>query len=170
MRIQNLKTIILGALLIACTSMQAQKFGYINSAELLAELPAVKSADSQLETYQKQLMSSGESMVKKLETKFQAYSKEAQEGMLSQVQMQKKEEELAAEQQKIQQYEVEVQNKILAKREELYKPILDKVKVAIENVGKEQGYTMIFDSSAGTILHANDSENLMTAVRAKMGM
>lgn len=170
MNIQNLKTILFGALLITAVSVNAQKFGYVNSAQLLAELPAVKAADSQLETYQQQLMSSGEAMVKKLETKVQAYSKEAQEGLLSQVQMQKKEEELGAEQAKIQQYEVEVQNKILAKREELYKPILDKVKVALEAVGKEQGYTMIFDSSAGTILHANDSENVMDIVKTKMGL
>ena len=129
-----LKSLLFGLTLLAVSSLHAQKFGYINSAELLAEVPAVKAADSDLETYQAQLVKSGEDMVKKLETKFQAYSKEAQEGRLSQVQMQKKEEELAAEQQKIQKYELEVQNKILMKREELYKPILDKVKVAIEDL------------------------------------
>jgi len=170
MRILNMKTMILGALLIASVSLNAQKFGYINSAQLLSELPEVVSAESQLETYQKQLISSGEGMVKKLETKIQAYSKEAQEGLLSQVQMQKKEAELGEEQQKIQAYEMEVQNKIMKKREELLQPIMDKVKVALENVGKEQGYTMIFDSSAGTILHASESENVMSAVKAKLGI
>ena len=165
-----LKSLFIGLALIAVSSLQAQKFGYINSAELLSEVPAVKAADSELETYQAQLVKSGEEMVKKLEAKFQAYSKEAQEGLLSQVQMQKKEEELGVEQQKIQKYELEVQNKILAKREELYKPILDKVKVTIENVGKENGYTMIFDTSTGTILHANDGDNVMSLVKAKMGM
>lgn len=170
MSIQSIKTIIFGIFLLAAISVNAQKFGYLNSAQLLAELPEVKSADTQLETYQKQLMSSGESMVKKLETKYQAYAKEAQEGLLSQVEMQKKEQELSEEQQKIQAYEVEVQQKILSKREELYKPILDKVKVALEGIGKEEGYTMIFDSSAGTILHANDSENLMSKVKSKLGM
>ncbi len=170
MRIQNFKTILIGVLIMSAVSMNAQKFGYLNSAQLLAELPAVKSADSELETYQKQLMTNGESMVKKLETKYQAYAKEAQEGMLSQVQMQQKEAELGQEQQKIQAYEVEVQNKILTKREELYKPILDKVKVALEAIGKEEGYTMIFDSSAGTILHANESENLMTKVKSRLGI
>ena len=165
-----LKSLFIGLALIAVSSLQAQKFGYINSAELLAEVPAVKAADSELETYQAQLVKSGEEMVKKLEAKFQAYSREAQEGLLSQVQMQKKEEELGIEQQKIQKYELEVQNKILAKREELYKPILDKVKVTIENVGKENGYTMIFDTSTGTILHANDGDNVMALVKAKMGM
>jgi len=170
MKIQFMKMALLGLIMTLSFSMSAQKFGYVNSAQLLAELPEVKAADADLETYQKQLMSSGETMVKKLETKYQAYAKEAQEGLLSQVEMAKKEEELGKEQQKIQAYELEVQNKILAKREELYKPILDKVKSALETIGKEQGYTMIFDSSAGTILHANDTENLMSQVKAKLGM
>ena len=170
MRLQNFKTMLIACLILSGLSIQAQKFGYLNSAQLLAELPEVKAADSELETYQKQLMSSGESMVKKLETKYQEYSKQAQSGLLSQVEMQKKEQELAGEQKNIQEYEVEVQNKILAKREELYKPILDKVKVALETIGKDQGYTMIFDSSAGTILHANDSENVMGLVKAKLGI
>lgn len=170
MRIQNIKTMLLAVLMVAAVSMNAQKFGYVNSAQLLSELPSVKSAESELETFQKQLMSSGEAMVKKLDAKIQAYSKEAQEGLLSQVQMQKKEEELAAEQQKIQAYEVEVQNKILKKREDLYAPILDKVKVAIEAVGADGGYTMIFDSSGGTILHATDQENVMAQVKTKLGL
>ena len=170
MSIFNMKTMILGAFMIAAVSLNAQKFGYINSAQLLAELPAVKAADSELEAFQTQMVTKGQSMVKALETKIQAYSQEAQGGMLSQVQMQKKEEELGKEQQKIQLYEQEVQNKILAKREELYKPIMDKVKVAIEGVGADAGYMMIFDSSAGTILHANDSENVMALVKAKMGL
>jgi len=170
MRLLNIKTTLLAMLMITAVSMNAQKFGFVNSAQLLSELPAVKSAESELETFQKQLMSSGEAMVKKLDAKIQAYSKEAQEGLLSQVQMQKKEEELAAEQQKIQAYEVEVQNKILKKREDLYAPILDKVKVAIEAVGADGSYTMIFDSSGGTILHANDSENVMAKVKAKLGI
>lgn len=170
MNISKITTLITITLLLTGLSMNAQKFGYLNSAQLLAEFPEVSAADSQLETYQKQLVGEGEAMVKRLESKFQAYSKEAQEGLLSQVQMAKKEEELGKEQQKIQAYEMEVQNKILSKREELYKPILDKLKVAIEAVGKDNGYTMIFDSSAGTILHANDSENVMSLVRTKLGM
>ncbi len=165
-----MKTLLTAILLTGFISTYAQKFGYLNSAQLLSEFPEVKAADSQLETYQKQLVGEGEAMVKKLEAKFQAYSKEAQEGLLSQVQMAKKEEELGKEQQRIQSFELEVQNKILAKREELYKPILDKLKVAIEAIGSENGYTMIFDSSAGTILHASDSENVMNLVKAKLGI
>lgn len=166
----NTKLLTLVVVLFSVVAVNAQKFGYLNSTQLLAELPEVKSADSQLETYQKQLISSGEAMVKALDAKIQAYSKQAQEGTLSQVQMQQKEAELGAEQQKIQAYELEVQNKILKKREEVLQPIMDKVKTAIETVGKENGYTMIFDSNAGTILHADESENVLTLVKAKLGL
>jgi len=162
-------TIILAFMCIGF-SMQAQKFGYLNSALLLSELPEVKAADSDLEAYQKQLVASGEKMVKAFETKYQAYVKQANDGILSQVQMQQKEGELNTEQQKIQQYEVEVQQKLLKKREALYQPILDKVKVALEAIGKEQGYTMIFDSSSGTLLHADESDDVMPLVKARLKM
>lgn len=165
----KLTTIIL-AFICTAVAVQAQKFGYLNSALLLSELPEVKAADSDLEAYQKQLMAQGETMVKAFETKYQKYVKEANEGVLSQVQMQQKEGELGQEQQKIQQFEVEVQQKILKKREALYQPILDKVKDALEEIGKENGYTMIFDASNGVILHANDSEDVMPLVKAKLNL
>lgn len=171
MQLNKLKSILLlSAFVLTAFAVDAQKFGYINSAELLEQLPKVKAANSTLETYQKQLMTQGQDMVKKFETSYQALAKEAQEGKLSQVQMQKKEAELGEEQQKIQAFEVDVQNKILKKREELYGPILDEVKVVIEAIGKEQGYTMIFDSSGGTILHASDSENVMSLVKTRLGI
>lgn len=171
MKSNSLKTVllILGLAAVAL-NLNAQKFGYLNSAVLLGELPEVKAADSEIETYQKQLMSSGEAMVKAFETKYTQYAKEASEGLLSQVQMKEKEGELGKEQQKIQQYEVEVQQKIMKKRDELYQPILDKVKTAIESVGKEKGYTMIFDAANGTILHANQSDDVTALVKAKLGL
>ena len=170
MNVLNTKILVLAAMMLSSVAINAQKFGFLNSNQLLAELPEVKSADSELETFQAQLVTSGEKMVKDLDAKIQTYSKQAQEGTLSQVQMQQKEAELTQEQQKIQAYELEVQNKILKKREEVLQPIMDRVKTAIEEVGKENGYTMIFDSNAGTILHASESENVMALVKAKLGM
>lgn len=171
MKINNFRTLLtMFAFVLLTIGVNAQKFGYVNSSLLLSELPSMKAADSELETYQKQLMASGESMVKAFEAKYQAIAKEVGEGLLSKVQQQAKENELAQEQQKIQAYEVEVQQKIVAKREELIQPILDKVKVAIEAVGKENGYTMIFDSSAGTILHANESDDVLSLVKNKLGL
>ena len=161
-------TLLFFSIFLSVNHAQNVKFGYVNSQELLASIPEVKQADAELETYQKQLVAKGQSMVKELETEYQQYVDQSKKGLLSQVQSQEKEAALNAKQQEIQKYEVEVQQKIAKKREELYKPILDKVKTTIEAYGKEKGYTMIFDTSMGTLLHANESDNLLEEIKARL--
>ena len=148
----------------------AQKFAHINSQLLLLEMPEVKTADNQITTYQETLMTKGKDMVTAFESKYIAYADQAGKGELNKIQMQQKEGELAKEQQAIQEYEVEVQNLLGAKREALYQPILEKVKNTIEAVGKDGGYTMIFDTSSGVLVHATESEDIMSAVKAKLGI
>jgi len=155
---------------LSVTSLSAQKYGYLNSALLLTELSEVKAADSEIATFQQQLVSKGEAMVKAFETKYQKYSQEAQSGEFSPVQVQQKESDLAAEQKKIQEFEVEVTNNIAKKREELYQPILNKVKSVVDQLGKEKGYTMIFDTSTGALLFADEGEDLMAEVKSRLGM
>jgi outer membrane protein len=152
------------------SSVQAQKFGYINTQELLTGMPELKIADIQLQALQNELLSKGEEMVVKFEAEYKAYMTEANGGTLSKVQMQQKEEVLIAKQEEIKKFENEIQEKLGMKREELYKPILDKVKAEIEKLGKEGSYTMIFDSSAGMILHAAESENLMSVLKTRLGV
>ncbi len=168
---KNIKIALILALVVASLQFAtAQKFGHINSQQLLLELPQIKTADQQLTEYQKTLMTKGEQMLKNLEANYNAYVTEANGGTLSQIQMQQKEGELAKEQQAIQAYELEVQNLLVAKREELYKPILDDVKAKVDKIGKDGGYTMIFDSSGGFLLHMDNSEDLMTQVRSVLGL
>jgi len=162
--------LVICAFLASTIEVQAQKFGYINSVQLLSELPEIKAADEQLQTFQKGLVEKGQGMMKSLEDNYQKYMAEAQSGALSQVQQQQKEGELAKQQQEIQSYEYEVQNQIGAKREELYAPILEKVRLIIEDIGKQEGYTMIFDSSAGGLLSADDGDDILAIVKTKLGI
>ncbi|MFN8337517.1 MAG: OmpH family outer membrane protein [Saprospiraceae bacterium] len=155
---------------MAAIQVSAQKLGYINTQELLSNMSEMKLADNQVNTLQSDLVSKGEEMVIKFEADYKAYMAEANGGTLSKVQMQQKEEVLINKQNDIKKYEAEIQQKVTSKREELYKPILDKVKAEIEKLGKEGGYTMIFDSSAGMILHAAETENLMPVLKTKLGI
>ncbi len=151
-------------------SVSAQKFAHINSQLLMVELPEMKNADTEIQTYQEGLMKKGQDMVQAFEAKYLAYAEKANQGELNKIQMQQMEGELGKEQQEIQAYEVEVQKMMVAKRETLYKPIIDKVKLAIEQVGKEGGYTMIFESGSGVLVHAAESDDIMLQVKAKLGM
>ncbi len=162
------KTIISLLLTLAVVfSLQAQKFGYVNSAELIRSLPEVKTADKQLESYQKQLFTKGEELVKTFEKAYNDYMAKVNSGELSQLQMQQEEAKLTADNQKIKEYEVEVQNLLATKKQELYQPILDRVQKAIVQVGEELGYTMIFETSMGALLFVEEGENLFEKIKAK---
>ncbi|MDX1476987.1 MAG: OmpH family outer membrane protein [Saprospiraceae bacterium] len=162
---------LLTFLMMGLATVSAQKFGYLNSNELLASMPDVKAADAALETYQKELVSQGQAKVKAFETNYTKYMTDVNEGLLSKIQMQEREAALGQEQQAIADFEKEVQLKVLQKREELLKPILNKVDEAIQAVGKEGGYTMIFDSgTSGAMLYAPEGENIIALIKAKLGI
>lgn len=164
------RIITLAFLIILGLQLNAQKYGYVNSSQLLVNLPEVKTADSQLEAFQKQLVAKGEQMVKSFEVEYKAYLAEVDSGVLSQIDMQQKEGKLAQDQQAIQAYEVEVQNNIAAKKQELYQPILARVQSVVDAYGKEQGYSMIFDASIGGILFADTADDLMPVLKTKLGI
>jgi outer membrane protein len=147
-----------------------QKFGYVNTQELVSSMPEVKAADTQLETHQKMLMANGQAKVGEFEAEYKKYMDDAQKGILSQVQIQEKEAQLLKKQEEIQKMENDMQIELTKKREELYKPLLDKVAEVIKAYGKENNYTMIFDSSIGSILHAAESDNLIAPLKLKLGI
>jgi len=161
-------TFILAAFVMASNAI-AQKFGHINSQQLLVESPLVKAADGKLKTFQDGLITKGQDMVKAFEASYNKYVSEVEAGGLSKIQMGQREAELGKSQEAIQKYEMEVQQKIAMKKEELYKPILDQAKVAIDEIGKEGNYTMIFDTGTNGLLFAVEGEDLLPKVKAKLG-
>lgn len=156
--------------LFAVISMSAQKFGHVNSNEILTTLPEVKTAESQLKDYEKQLMEKGQAMVNEYQAASTAYGQKYNSGELSAVQMQQEEAKLQAKGQEIQRYEVEVQQLLTQKKQEIFEPILNKVQTVITQVGEEMGYTMIFDSSNLGIIFSQDSDDLSSVVKQKLGM
>ena len=55
------------AIVCSTLSVSAQKFGYINSQELLASMPEAKKADSALQQFAKSYQEQIESMVKEFQ-------------------------------------------------------------------------------------------------------
>jgi outer membrane protein len=154
-----------------CASLQAQqKFGHLNSGNLLEQLPAVAKADTMLAKYRDSLVVKGEALVAKFETDYKAYIEEANKGTLPPVQAKQKEDVLQKQQQEIEAYRQEMDQKIGARRQAYLKPILEKVDAAIKAIGKEKNYAFIFDTSTGGTLFALESEDLSAAVKAKLGL
>jgi outer membrane protein len=168
-----MKKIFLILFLFSAVSFQAvaQKYGHLNFGNLVALMPDTKNADTQLETYQKELVAKGEKMVESFQAKYGQFVADVQSGALAPKDQQTKQTALQTEQQKILAYEDEVIQKVQQKREELLKPIIDKAQGAIDEYAKANGYVMIFDTSVfNAVLFVKDGDNLMDPIKAKLGL
>ncbi|MEM1218158.1 MAG: OmpH family outer membrane protein [Bacteroidota bacterium] len=167
---QGFKYLLIALLIVGSLSaVQAQKFGYLNSALVLAEMPETKAADDKMAAFQKQLETEAQAKAEDLQAKISKYIQEAQSGVLTPVEMQEKEAALTKEQEAFGTYEQGLYAKVQSKREELYEPILQKVQDAIDAVGKENGYQFIFDISVmNVVVYADEAEDVIDLVKAKL--
>ncbi|MEO0311553.1 MAG: hypothetical protein RIQ89_1210 [Bacteroidota bacterium] len=161
-------------LIIAITALatvataQNTKFGHINSAELIAAMPATKQADSTLKKFAETLDAQYRQMGMDYQTKLGKYQQ--QRDSLPDAVRKVKEQELEDLGRRIQEYEASAQENLTKKKEELYSPILKRAEDAIKELAKEKSYSYIFDTSVGAVVYAIDSDNLMDAIKAKLGI
>jgi outer membrane protein len=150
------------------TLAQSAKFGHINSAELLSMMPATKSADSTLQKYGQSLEAQLKVMTNEYQSKLQEF--QSKEGTLPDAVRQIKIKEINDLESRIEDFRESAQQSIQKKKEELYTPVLQGAEKAIKEIAKEKSYAYIFDTSAGTVLFAQDSDNIMTLVKQKLGL
>jgi len=149
-------------------AVSAQKFGHINSTLLLSFMPETKMADSTLTRFGADL----EGRLKTMGVEYQAKVQEFQtlEASMSGPIRDSKIKEITDLEERIAQFQESAQQSIVSKKEETYSPIIEKAQEAIQAVAKEGSYTYIFDTSAGVLLHAADSDDIMSLVKAKLGI
>ena len=163
------KVIIVFVILMTGMLAQAQqKIGYINSQELISLMPEAKKVQTDIEAYKKTFADQMAVMQKELETKYKAYQDGAK--TMSDAIKTVKEKELQDLQGRIGSFEQTANEKFEGKLQELLQPVNDKAQKAIEAVAKEKGYTFIFDTSAGGIIYALPSDNIMDATKGKLGI
>lgn len=165
----KLKHLIVAAFFVlAFSSAQAQKFGHIDSGALLDLMPEVKSADSILTKYQKSLEDSYNNMITEYQTKLADFQKK--EKTMQEFEKELKQQELLDLQNRISNFQDSAQDKLQAKKQEVYAPILKKAEDAVKAVAKENGYAYVFDTSVGAVIYAQDSDNIMPLVKKKLNL
>lgn len=155
------------------SSVNAQKIGYTNSAEILQGMPEFKSAETTVATYKTQLQSKLEKRATDWQAKVQKFQQDYQSGILTPVQAKDQETALGNEQQEIAQMEQQLTLQLNQKESEVLEPILLKLQDAIESVGKEKGYDYILNAdnfSGGIILYKKPGDDVTALVKAKLGM
>jgi outer membrane protein len=164
-----LSFLLLAGFLTIANMSSAQKFGYVNSAQLIEAHPKVPTANSELEAFRKSVMDPFEAKAKAFESKYMFFMEEVNAGTLSKVTAQTRQQELQKEQQDLQKEQQQLEFTILQKREALLQPILTEIDGIIQAFGKENAYTMIFDTSvSGALLYATTNDDLTEAIKAKL--
>jgi outer membrane protein len=148
---------------------QDVKIGYIDSIKIFADYRETQEAErlyrQEVEqwTAQKQRM---EQEIVKLRDELQAQSL-----MLSDEKKAEKKLELDRKMSEYQQFMDETfgDEGLAAKRnKELTQPIVEKINKILEDLGKEQGYTIIFDVANANIVYADKTLDLTDVVLAKL--
>ena len=163
--------VVLVALLAFGGSAMAQKnikLGHINSNDLMQIMPGRDTAMALLQKEVEDLQAEMEAMKKEYETQVNNYL--AKKDQLSELIRKSKESDIQKMGERIETFQANAQKLLEDRQEELLKPIVDRAKAAIEEVGKENGYTYIFDAGVGTVLYSQDSDDIMPLVKKKLGL
>lgn len=123
----------------------ALKIGFVNSEKIINELPEAKEAQKKLEGF----VNNAQEEIKKrsdaLQAKYEEYQKQA--NMLNESAKQARQKELIEEEQKLNQYRAEKQQELAVQRENVMKPIQEKVFKAIETMAKSKKLSFVFDKA-----------------------
>ena len=152
--------------LISINSHAQNKFGYIDSQELLILMPERDKALKELQDYEQSLKTTLESMINEGQQLLQEYQNLPDN--TPELERKDKEIELQALEERIQMFQQGANEKLQDRNLKLTQPILQTINTAIQEVAVEGGYTYIFDKSFGNILYAKDSENILEKVKKKL--
>ncbi|HNP49885.1 MAG TPA: OmpH family outer membrane protein [Bacteroidia bacterium] len=166
------KSLVLACIAVLLTGVsalaQTLKFGHIDSGQLIQMMPQTKQADSTLKKFGESLDSQLKGMTMEYQTKLQSYQSKA-DSMPEAIRT-TKEKELTDLGNRIQDFQQTAQESIQKKKEELYGPILKKAEDAIKDIAKEKAYSYIFDTSLGSVIFAQESDNIMPLVKSRLGI
>ncbi len=158
-------------LIAAFSTANAQKFAYVDTEYILENIPEYKEAQGELDKlsieWQKQL----ERRYSEIDKMYKNY--QAEQILLTEDMKTKREEEIIKKEKEAKEYQKQkfgVDGELFQKRQELVKPIQDKVYQAVQDVANISSLDIIFDKSSGlTVLYSNSKYNKSDAVLKKMG-
>ena len=152
-------------------SIQAQKFAYVDTDYILNKIPDFKQAQDKLDALSTDWQKEIENKYSDVEKMYRAYQ---QEQVLLTADMKEKREgaiiKKETDAKNLQQKYFGPEGSLYIKRQELIKPIQDKIYDAIQQLAANNKYAIVFDSSSDLILlYKNDNYDKSDKVLNLMG-
>ena len=167
-----MKKLIICAICALCgftTANAQQKFGHVNSQEIIQAMPEFSKARTEIEALTKQYEADLKSMYEELQKKGEAYEKE--QATLPANIKERRVKELAEMQQKIQQNYQDNQQALAQAQQEKMNAITTKVLDAIKAVGQAGNYIYIMDMGSGVpYISTTLSTDVTAEVKKKLGI
>ena len=156
-------------LMLTPIAVMAQKFGHVNTQDIIQAMPEYTKAKNEIDALQKQYEADLKSMQDELQKKSQDY--EANEKTLPDNIKQRRQQELQEMYQKIQQSYQDNQQALAKASQEKMSAITAKVVDAIKQVGDAGGYVYIMELNGGIPYISNTLSTDVTAqVKTKLGL
>ena len=161
--------------LLFATGLFAQKYAYVDTEYILENIPEYKDAQNQLDELSEEYQMEIEDKYAEINKMYKDFQAEA---VLMPVDVkQKKEQELVDKKAVVRELQKQRFGKdgdLFMKREELVKPIQEKIYNAIEEIATDKNYAFVFDKAGSlTILYVNAkydiSDDVLDAVGAELG-
>ena len=165
-------------LLIACcmalftSAIKAQKYAIIDTKYILDRLPEYKQAQKQLDDVAAGWQKEIDSMQSQLDRMYKDY--DAEQVMLSEELRKKREDQLFVKEKTLrdqQRKRFGFEGDLFKKRQELIKPVQDKVYNAVQKIATQRGYDFILDKSEGiTVIFADPKLDKSEDVLRELGV
>ena len=145
------------SLLLLSFTVNAQRYAVIDSKYILEKLPDYKQSQTKLDQFSVQWQQEIEKKQADLDKMYKEY--DAEQVMLSDELKKKREDELFNKEKEVRDLQKKrfgFEGDLFKKRQELIKPIQDKVYIAIQKLAVDKSYDFILDKSEGiTVIFAD---------------
>ena len=157
--------------IFSATAMFAQKYAFVDTEYILNNIPSNKAAQDQLDQLSEEWQKEIENKYAEIDKMYKDY--QAERVLLTDEMRVKREDEIIKAEQEIKKQQNDYfgqDGALFKKREELVKPIQDEIYNAVKELATENGYAVIFDSSAGpTMLYSNPRYDVSDEILQKLG-
>ena len=165
------KILLLLAISFLTLSIQAQKFAYVDTDYILNKIPDFKQAQDKLDGLSADWQKEIENKYADVEQMYRAYQQE--QVLLTNDMKEKREDAIIKKEtdaKNLQKKYFGTEGDLYLKRQELIKPIQDKIYDAIQQLAADNKYAIVFDSSSDLImLYKNNNYDQSDKVLELMG-
>ncbi|MCF8347976.1 MAG: OmpH family outer membrane protein [Bacteroidales bacterium] len=160
-------------LFLGSIQMQAQnqKYAYVDTEYILDNIPEFQDAQDELDELSKKWQKEIETVYAQVSEMYQKY--QAESVLLPEDVKRKREDEIVKKEQEVKDLQRKYfgpEGDLFQKRQELVKPIQEKVYNAIETIATTRNYSFVFDKAGGTtMLYTNPNFDISDDVLDEVG-